>query len=590
MNELNYNICVDFGTCNTVVSYTIDDKISQLTDDITGDILIPTVIYFVSDKITSQTKISDLVYLEHYWIGSTANDLYLTNKDSEYYFYQFKRFLGITSRSIDKYKEFLTRFHLDYVVDEDTIYLNLKCSDVPERFFKLSIIDLISLYFKAIYQMIKIKLNLVGEINCVITCPAYFHDLQRTQLKKASEDSGFIVNKIYNEPTAAAIYYLSKYKKSSNSNMFIIYDLGGGTIDTTVLQYHESDCTCEVIDIDGNNGLGGIDIDNLLIIDIYSKYLIDPSNLKWKQKLRNIAEEIKIKLTYNINYNVNLESVPIIKAKNNTTQIVLVDELKISYSRNQFNNLINKLIDQMILPIFNMYEKYQTPNIIFIGGPTQIPLLQFKVKNYLDIKSNDQNDQNDQNNYKSNQLTTSDNLEKSNINLYKTIVSQGGTLLSKFLSEKKGFYLLDIIPMNIGISDPDNQMVIMIEKNSKIPLSIEKTFTTSHDCQRNIDIEVYEGSNLNCLSNTFIGSYKIIGIPPLPKGMILIKLLFKISYNGILNISISGFKNPSDNSAKSFDFKMCENIKLISNLMAKDILKKIIQAKINSNSNTNNSK
>lgn len=562
--SISNNICIDFGTCNSVVSYIIDEKISQLTEDSTGDVLIPTVIYFDSTKITSETKISDLIYGEHYWIGSVANDLYISNKDSEYYFYQFKRFLGITSRSINHYNSFLSRFNLDYTVDEDTIYFYLKYYDNQENKLKLSIIDLISLYFKALYQMIKIKLNLIGQINCVITCPAYFHDLQRSQLKKASEDSGFLVNKIYNEPTAAAIYYLSKHKNISNSNFFIIYDLGGGTIDTTVVQYHESDNTCEVIDIDGNNGLGGIDIDNILILDIYSKNLIDPSNVKWKEKIRKIAEEIKIKLTFNSNYHINLEYVPIIKPDSNSTKIVIVDEIKISYSRNQFNNLISNIVDQMIKPIFNMYEKYQTSNIIFIGGPTQIPLLQDKVKSYLEC----------------NLLTTLDNLDKLDKNLYKTIVSQGGSLLSKFLFDKKEFYLLEIIPMNIGISDPNNQMVIMIEKNSKIPLSIEKTFTTSHDCQRSIDIEIYEGIENNCNNNTFIGSYKIIGIPPLPKGMILIKLLFKISYNGILNISINGFKNPSDNSTKSFDFKMFENIKLISNLLAKDVLKKIIQAKI----------
>jgi molecular chaperone DnaK (HSP70) len=574
MNNSN-NICIDFGTCNSVVSYIIDEKISQLTEDSIGDVLIPTVIYFDSTKITSDTKISDLIYCEHYWIGLIANDLYSSNKDSEYYFYQFKRFLGITSRSINHYSSFLSRFNLDYTVDEDTIYFYLKCYDNQENKLKLSIIDLISLYFKSLYQMIKLKLNLIGQINCVITCPAYFHDLQRSQLKKASEDSGFLVNKIYNEPTAAAIYYLSKHKNLSNSNFFIIYDLGGGTIDTTVVQYHESDNTCEVIDIDGNNGLGGIDIDNLLILDIYSKNSIDPSNLKWKEKIRKIAEEIKIKLTFNLNYHINLEYVPIIKPDSNLTKIVVVDDLKISYSRNQFNNLISNIIDEMIKPIFNMYEKYQTNNIIFIGGPTQIPLLQDKVKSYLQS--------NIFKNQELNLLTTLDNLEKPDINLYKTIVSQGGSLLSKFLFDKKQFYLLEIIPMNIGISDHNNQMVVMIEKNSKIPLSIEKTFTTSHDCQRSIDIEIYEGIENNCNNNTFIGSYKIIGIPPLPKGMILIKLLFKISYNGILNISINGFKNPSDNSSKSFDFKMFENIKLISNLLAKDILKKIIQAKIKNN-------
>jgi molecular chaperone DnaK (HSP70) len=130
--------------------------------------------------------------------------------------------------------------------------------------------------------------------------------------------------------------------------------------------------------------------------------------------------------------------------------------------------------------------------------------------------------------------------------------------------------------MNIGITDPYNNMIVMIEKNSKIPVSVERVFSTSHDCQRTIDIEVYEGLEKCCSSNTFIGSYKIIGIPPLQKGMVLIKLLFKISYNGILEISIVGFKNPSDNSAKSFDYKFYSNIKLIPNIVAKEILKKLL--------------
>ena len=565
----NHNICIDFGTSNTVVSYSLDINILQLHDEISGDVLIPTVIYFIPEKITSNLKVSDLVYSEHYLIGTTGTDLYTSqsNKDSKNYFYQFKRFLGITSKSIDQYKDFLNKFYLEYTTDEDTIFFYLTCFDNPESKIKISIIDLIKLFFQALNQMIKLKLNIIGQINCVITCPAYFHDLQRTQLKKASEDAGFIINKIYNEPTAGAIFYINKYKKISNSNNFIIYDLGGGTIDTTVIQFHEQANTCEVLDIDGNNSLGGIDIDNLLITDIYLKYSIDPANIKWKHKIRNISEEIKIKLTYQPTHSVYLESVPVKKFNS----IELIDNLKITYSRNQFNSLITNLIDQMVQPIYNMFNKYETFNIIFIGGPTQIPLLQNKVKSYIESKNSSINISNSN-------ITTSEQLEKSNNNLYKTIVSQGGCLLYKMITEKNDFCLLDIIPMNIGISDPNNQMVVMVEKNSKIPLSVEKTFSTSHDCQRSIDIEVFEGTNMDCQSNTFIGSYKIVGIPPLPKGMILIKLLFKISYNGILNISISGFKNPSDNSAKSFDFKMCENIRLISNMMAKDILKKLLQA------------
>lgn len=556
----NYNFCIDFGTCNTVISYMIDENILQIQDDITGDVLLPSTIYFVSQEINSETIISDLKPSIHYFIGSGANDLFHTEKNNLMYFYQFKRFLGITSKSIDKYKSFLEKFNFEYSVDEDTIYFHIKTYEETSK-LKISIIDLIKLYFRGLYQILEIKFNL-NNISTIITCPAYFNDLQRSQLKRASESAGFVVTKILNEPTTAAIYYIrkhlqeTKHHTNQTSNKFIIYDLGGGTIDTTVVIYHDEDNTCEVIDIDGNNGLGGIDIDNIIIADIYDKYLIDKTNLKWKDRIRKCAEEIKIKLTHNQNIDIHLESVPIVVGD----KIEIKDNLKISYSRHGFNSLIHGLIDEMIQPIKSMHTKHDTTNIVFIGGPTQIPLLLNKVNTYLNLEVKI--------------------FDKVNTSLYKTIVSQGGSLLSKMLNDKKEFYLLDIIPMNIGISDPENNMVVMIEKNSKIPLSVEKTFTTSHDCQRTIDIQVYEGVELNCGSNTFIGSYKLVGIPPLPRGSILIKLLFKISYNGILEISINGLINTSNESTKSFDFKLGENIRLIPNIVAKELLKKLLLASI----------
>ncbi len=555
-----YNFCIDFGTCNTVVSYMMDENILQIQDDITGDVLLPTTIYFVSQEINAETKLSDLKPSIHYFIGSSSNDLFQIEKNSLMYFYQFKRFLGITSKSIDKYKSFLEKFNFEYTVDEDTIYFYINTNNDSSK-LKISIIDLIKLYFQGLHQLLEVKFN-INKISTIITCPAYFNDLQRSQLKRASESAGFNVTKILNEPTTAAIYYIKKYfqekeyETNKNCNKFIIYDLGGGTIDTTVVLYHHEDNTCEVIDIDGNNGLGGIDIDNIIITDIYDKYLIDKTNFKWKDKIRKYAEEIKIKLTYNQNIDIHLESVPVlVKGK-----VEIKDNLKISYTRHGFNSLINNLIDEMIQPIKSMHLKHDTTNIVFIGGPTQIPLLLNKVNTFLNLEVK--------------------TFEKINTTLYKTIVSQGGCLLSQMLNEKKEFYLLDIIPMNIGISDPENNMVIMIEKNSKIPLSVEKTFTTSHDCQRSIDIEVYEGIETNCNSNTFIGSYKLVGIPALPRGSILIKLLFKISYNGILEISINGLVNTSNESTKSFDFKLCENIRLIPNIIAKDLLKKLLLASI----------
>lgn len=573
--DSNYNICIDFGTSNSVISYIENDILKQIQDDTTGDVLIPTTIYFIQQNCT-QKNISELEPDIDYYIGNTANDLISANKDWENYFHQFKRFLGLNSKSINIHKEFIDKYNLDYLTDDDTIYfiLNFENSKI-----KLSICELIKLFFCALKKIIINKIKNLNEsdkpLQIILTCPAYFHDLQRSQLKRAAELAGFEVIKLINEPTAAAIFYIHRYAKANIDDKYIIYDLGGGTIDTTVVEYYAESNTCDVIDIDGDNGLGGIDIDNILTFDIIQRYSIDKSNLKWLNKIKKYAEEIKIKLTKQTNYDIFLEDIPVYSNGN----LKIIPNLKISYSRQLFNNLMMEIIDKMISPIKNMYAKYNIKNIIFIGGPTQIPLLQSKVNAFINSDNSDNsnnmiNSTNSNISYLSNH--TISETKSDDLLLYKTIVSQGGTLYSKKLSNKEDFCLLDIVPMNIGISNPSNEMLVMIQKNSKIPINIEKIFSTSHDCQRSIDIEIYEGLDTKCSANTFIGSYKIIGIPPLPKGMILIKLLFKISYNGILDISVIGSKNPSDNSAKSFDFKFNSNIKLIPNIVAKELLKKLL--------------
>ena len=557
-NNAFNNFTIDFGTCNTVITYKSNDLINHILDDMSGDVLIPSVILFIKDEINDNMKISDLQINKHYMIGNGAKNVFDFKKDHENYFYQFKRFLGITNKSINSQTEFINTFQIKHETDDDTIYFFIPTNTI-DKFIKINIIDLIKLYFQGLMFLIKTSINVVGDINIILTCPAYFHDLQRTQLKKAVESAGFKIFKMYNEPTAAAIYYIHKYNELTlENNKFIVYDLGGGTIDTTVVEYFIDNKTCEIIDIDGNSSLGGIDIDNLLVYDIYNRYNIDKNDIKWKNRIKKYAEDIKIKLSYSKNYELILENVPIIKNNN----IVFVENLKISYSQQIFNNIINDLIDRMIETILLMYKKHSTKNIIFIGGPTQIPLLQTKVNSILNIDTNKI-------------------ILNNNDLLYKTIVSDGACMLYELLRTEDEFCLLDIVPMNIGISSPDEKMIIMINSHSKIPISVEKTFSTSHDCQRTIDIEVFEGNNEFNKNNNYIGSYKIIGIPPLPRGSIIIKLLFKISYNGILDVSISGFKNPSDNSAKSFDFKMTEKIKLIPNIIAKELLRKILIDKKN---------
>lgn len=549
------NLSIDFGTCNTVIAYKSNEKILHVLDEVSGDVLIPTTILFIKDEINPNLKLNELQVNKHFIIGNGAKDAFNFKKDHSSYFYQFKRFLGITNKSIETQKEFIDKFQIKYETDDDTIYFYIPTNE-EDKFIKINIIELIKLFFQGLMYLIKSSLNILGDIHIILTCPAYFHDLQRTQLKKAADSAGFKIFKMYNEPTAAAIYYIRQYNElSSDNNKFIVYDLGGGTIDTTVVEYHDNK-TCEIIDIDGNSSLGGIDIDNLLVSDIYNKYSIDKNDIKWNNKIRKCAEEIKIRLSYTKNYELTLENVPI----NKNNKVDFVDTLTLSYSQQIFNNIINNLIDKMIDTILIMYKRHSTKNIIFIGGPTQIPLLQNKVNSILNINTNKI-------------ILNQDN------SLYKTIVSDGACLLYELLKTQDEFCLLDIVPMNIGISSPDHKMITMITSHSKIPVSVERVFSTSHDCQRTIDIEVFEGISENIKENNYIGAYKIVGIPPLPRGAIIIKLLFKISYNGILDVSISGFKNPSDNSAKSFDFKLTEKIKLIPNIIAKELLKKILNKK-----------
>lgn len=572
MNEIN-NICIDFGTSNTTISYfNGGENIKQIYDNESGEALIPSYIYFDEDIFKNKKNVDELEPFTDYLIGNQAKNI--SSKENNLLFYEFKRFLGISKKNENLYKKFLERYNLNYELKSDIIYFII---EHHEHKLKFSIIDLLRLYFIGIYKVIKSVLNILGEINVIITCPAYFNDLQRSQLKIAAEKSGLKIYKIFNEPTAAVIYYIhnrnnnniqNKFNKisekiiESGDNLYIVFDVGGGTIDTTVVRFMNDENICEVIDTDGDNSLGGIDIDNLLIDALYLKYKIDPKNKKWKLKLKKISEQIKICLSFKNRHEILLEDIPVIKnfnnLDNNKIEIEIIEELKISFSKNEFENLIEDLVNKMLLPFKRTFEKYQTNNIILIGGPNKIPLILNKIKSITDNKA----------------ILMKDN---NNPDIYKTIVCQGGSFLYKYI-KSNNLCVLDIVPMNIGIYDGNNEMVIMIKKNSKIPTSINKTFTTNYDCQRIINVEIYEGND-DINKNTIIGSYKIMGIPPQPKGTILIKLSFTINTNGILNVVIVGKEGINIDTGRGNKFKIDDQIKIIPESIGNELLKKILMHK-----------
>lgn len=163
---MNYNICIDFGTCNSVVSYVEDGILKQIHDDINGDVLIPSTIYFIKSNIKSGTKISNLKFGDDYLIGNVSISQVNAKQRLGILFFQFKRFLGITSKSIDGYKDFLTKYNLDYTSDEDTIYFYIKTHESSESGesgestkIKFSICDLIKLYFQGLKNMIQDRIK-----------------------------------------------------------------------------------------------------------------------------------------------------------------------------------------------------------------------------------------------------------------------------------------------------------------------------------------------------------------------------------------------------------------------------------------------
>ena len=543
---MEYHFSIDFGTSNTVISYLNEaSNIQYINDKNNGEILLPSTIYFFKETINEHSKISDLKYKEHYEIGYSANDNYKTFNDFNSYFLQFKRFLGINNNSSTSSFDFIKKYNLKYDVDEELIYFYIPTNN-ENNFIKCSIIDLVSLYLKSIHSLICDTLNIKNILNVYITTPAFFNDLQKNQLKTSFKQSNFNVLKIYNEPTSASVYYVNKYYKDLKDDAkFIIFDLGCGTLDITTLLYNYTNKLVEILDVYGNNSLGSLDIDNIIINDIYIKYNIDINNTKWKNKIRKYAEEIKIKMSYVNNYDIVLENVPINKNNN----IIFVECLKISYNKNYFNTIISNIVDTIINPLKDIILKNENIiDIVFVGGGSLIELIRTKAQSICKINNN----------------------ILVETQLYKTIVSCGSCIMHRIIKNKEDFCMIDIVPMDIGIMGIENNIINIIPKNSKIPIQREYTFTTSHDSQKIIDFEI-------CEDKKTIYSYYITGLPPLKRGAILIKIIFKIDNNGLLNLTIDGSKNTQNGEHSKMDFNFHKDIKLIPKYKMKNLLKLLCQ-------------
>lgn len=355
-----------------------------------------------------------------------------------------------------------------------------------------------------------------GEIKrAVITCPAYFNDAQRQATKEAGIIAGLEVLRIINEPTAAALAY--GLDKKSGEQKVLVYDLGGGTFDVSILEI--GDGVIEVIATSGNNHLGGDDFDQRLIDwmaeEFKKQYGVDLREDKQAlQRLRDAAEKAKIELSTKLETEVNL---PFITA---TSSGPLHLEMRIT--RSLFESLTKDLVEMTRGPIERaLSDAKLSPNdideIILVGGMTRVPMIQNFIKDIFGKEPN------------------------KGVNPDEA-VAIGAAIQSAILAGEEGakgrdIVLVDVTPLTLGIEIKGGLFEPIIPRNTKIPVKKSKIFTTVEDYQTEVEIRVYQGERSMAKDNIFLGSFKLVGIPPAPRGVPQIEVTFDIDSDGIVNVS-----------------------------------------------------
>jgi len=343
----------------------------------------------------------------------------------------------------------------------------------------------------------------------VITVPAYFNDAQRQATKDAGKIAGLEVRRIINEPTAAALAYgLDK----SEDQKVVVFDLGGGTFDVSVLDI--SDGVVEVLSTNGDTHLGGDDIDQILIdwmMDSFkedSKMDVSSDNIVI-QRLKEAAEKAKIELSSAQSTDITL---PFLTADSTGPK-----HLNATLSRSKFEQMIESFVQRVMIPADKAVKDSgvslsEIDEVILVGGSTRIPIVKEAVEKFFGKTPN------------------------SSVNPDEVVALGAAVQAGVFSGDVTDILLLDVTPLSLGIETMGGVMTNLISRNTTIPCTKSQVFSTAESNQTAVDINVFQGERKLAVENMSLGSFRLDGVPPAPRGVPQIEVSFDIDANGIVSV------------------------------------------------------